>query len=238
LSWSVFLLTSIIVLIGALLQGSIGFGLGPFAVPLLILVNPVYAPAPILIVALLLTGLMYRRERNHVDFLAVKWATVGRICGSVLGAALLVIIPDTMLKLLFGTMLLAAVLFSVPKVNLKVSPPNIFGMATISGFMATTASIGGAPMALLFQNRKGPQIRATLSVIFMIGCVISLILLTIIGRVTIIEIQAALALFPGILLGFFISKYTAKILDRGFIKPAILIVCVSAALFLILSYFA
>ena len=36
------------------------------------------------------------------------------------------------------------------------------------------------------------------------------------------ELKLSLILIPGILTGYIFSRYTAKILDRGFIRPAIL----------------
>ena len=37
-----------LVIFGAALQGSIGFGLGPLCAPILILINPVFIPGPLL----------------------------------------------------------------------------------------------------------------------------------------------------------------------------------------------
>ncbi len=48
----------LIVVIGSILQGSIGFGLGPFSVPLLLLIDPVFVPGPLLLSALVLTILI------------------------------------------------------------------------------------------------------------------------------------------------------------------------------------
>lgn len=209
--------------IGAALQGSIGFGLGLIGVPLLVLINPVFIPGPLLLAALMLTLLISYREHHAIHVQGLKWAIPGRIAGAILGAALLTIVPQDSLSVLFGAMVLLAVAISIVGIDLPITPGNIFGAATFSGFMGTTSSIGGAPMALVYQREKGPRLRGTLSGIFVFGTIISLISLVFIGRFGLKEIQVALVMFPGVILGFFLSSRTAKILDRGFIRPAVLV---------------
>ena len=68
------LLAIVIVILGAILQGSIGFGLGPFSVPLLLLIDPVFVPGPVLLAALFLTVLLYNREHHAVHKNEIKWA--------------------------------------------------------------------------------------------------------------------------------------------------------------------
>lgn len=212
-----------IAVLGAVLQGSVGFGLGLLGVPLLVLIDPVFIPGPLLLAAFLLNLLISCRERMSIDFGSVRWAVPGRILGAILGAGLLALFPPGRLSVLFGLMVLVAVGISFAGWKLSPSPWNVFSAGTFSGFMGTTSAIGGAPMALVFQRQKGSRIRGTLSVIFAIGTVISMLSLVVIGRFGLEEIQAAIVLFPGIILGFFLSHQTAKILDRGFIRTAVLI---------------
>ena len=208
---------------GALLQGSVGFGLGLVGVPLLALIDPVFVPGPLLLGAFFLNLLIFRREQTAIHFKDVAWAVPGRVLGAVLGAVMLILVPKEHLTMLFGAMVLLAVGIIFTGFDFAAIPRNILVAGTLSGFMGTTSAIGGAPMALVFQKQNGPRIRGTLSVIFAIGTVISMTSLLIIGRFGLLEVQASLALFPGIALGFFLSRYTAKILDRGFIRVTVLI---------------
>jgi len=228
------LITFGIAVLGATLQGSLGFGLGLIGVPLLVLIDPVFIPGPLLLAAFMLNLLMSHRERTSIDFGGVKWAIPGRILGAILGAGLLTIVPQDHLSVLFGVMVLVAVGISLAGWDLSPSPWNVLGAGTFSGFMGTTSAIGGPPMALVFQRKKGPQIRGTLSIIFAFGTVISLISLATIGRFGLMEIQAALILFPGIVLGFYLSHQTARILDRGFVRIAVLITSAVSGFFVIL----
>jgi len=200
--------------IGATLQGSIGFGLGLIGVPLLVLLDPVFVPGPLLLAALCLTLLIALREHQAVKAQELKWAITGRIAGTAIGAGILTIVPREEISLLFGCMVLLAI------------------ATTLSGF---DLSIGGAPMALVYQRQKGAKIRGTLSSIFVAGTIISITSLAIIGRFGQTELKAALVLIPGMILGFFLSKHTSKILDRGFIRPAVIIASAISGILVILQ---
>jgi uncharacterized membrane protein YfcA len=99
--------------------------------------------------------------------------------------------------------------------------------------MGTTSAIGGAPMALIYQHQKGPQIRGTLSSIFVFGTIISVITLAVVGRFGLKEFKLTLELLPGVLLGFFVSRYTSRLLDKGLIRPAVLAVAAAAGIIVI-----
>jgi len=220
--------------LGATLQGCIGFGIGLLGVPLLVLIDPVFIPGPLLLAALLLTLLIAHRELRSIDVEGIKWAIPGRILGTIVGASLLTIIPQKQVSLLFGSMVLLAVLISIVGLKLPITKLNLFGAGTISGFMGTTASIGGAPMAIVYQNQRGPRIRGTLSSIFVFGTIISLISLALIGRFGLREISVAVILLPGTIIGFFLSRRIVKILDKGFIRSTILISSVISGIIVIL----
>ena len=78
------------------------------------------------------------------------------------------------------------------------------------------------------------NVRDTLSGIFIFGTIISLAALITIGRFGLKEIQATAVLMPGVFLGFFLSNRSTKILDRGFIRPAVLITSAISGLVVIL----
>jgi uncharacterized membrane protein YfcA len=96
--------------------------------------------------------------------------------------------------------------------------------------MGTTAAVGGPPVALLLQNLPGARLRGTLSGVFLVGASVSLLALVLVGRFGREELTLALALLPGILLGFAISGVTAPILDRGYTRAAVLVLASVAAL--------
>ena len=232
-----FLLATGIVILGSIIQGSVGFGLGPLAVPLLVLIDPIFIPGPLILAALLLTILIFQRERSAVDFKGIKWAIAGRLIGTAAGAFVLTLISGSQMVLLLAGLVILAVIINASGLRLKAVSWTILGAGTLSGFMAVVAAIGGAPMALIYQNEAGPKIRSTLSGIFVIGIILALISLIVIGRFKYSELIIAISMMPGIFIGFLISSQTKKYLDRGYIRVAVLTVSAIAASVLILRYF-
>jgi uncharacterized membrane protein YfcA len=224
-----------IALLGSTLQGSIGFGLGLIGVPILVLIDPSFVPGPLLLSALMLTLLIAFREHRAIDVKGIAWAISGRILGAILGILILKAVPPENFSLLFGVMVLIAVFISLGGIDLSINPKNLLGAGTASGLMGTTSAIGGAPMALLYQKHKGPSLRGNLSSIFIFGTIISLVSLTAIGRFRLHELQMTCVLIPGVILGFLFSSRMVKVLDKGFIRPAVLIASAASGTLVILK---
>jgi uncharacterized membrane protein YfcA len=224
------LFAGLVVTIGATLQGSIGFGLGLFSVPLLVLIDPKFVPGPLLFSSLALTVLLTHRERGSVLFADLKWAVGGRLLGIAAAAAALELVPARQIGILFGVLVLGAVGLSSSGWRLAVTPRSLFGAGILSGFMGTAVSIGGPPVALLYQHETGARIRGTLSAFFFIGVSMSLVGLHLIGRFGWPEVLIALSLVPGIVLGFVLSRRLVHLLDRGYVRRAVLLVSGISAL--------
>ena len=226
-----------VVVLGTLLQGSLGFGLGTLAVPVLLLVDPIFIPGPLLCLAFVLTMLLYRREKKAVLTHDIKWGVVGRVPGTLIGALLLVFVPQEYFTLLVGVLVLMALVLIYAGFRLPITTGNLIRVGALSGFMSTTASIGGPPMAMLYYEQAGPRLRGTLSGIFIFGTLLALLALAMIGRLGLGEMVVALSLLPALIIGFFLSRYSARVLDRGYIRPAILIVSGTAAVVVIVRHF-
>jgi uncharacterized membrane protein YfcA len=211
-----------IVAIGATVQSSVGFGFGLVAAPVLLLIDPAFIPAPMLTAGLTLTILVAQRERRSIDLMGVKYAIAGRVLGTIPAALVITIMSKVLFDTVFATMVIIAVLLSA--IGLSVTPTRgtSFTAGALSGFMATISSIGGPPVALLYQNAEGPRFRATLSGFFFVGVILSLVALALVGRFGPKEFLLGLILVPGILLGYFLSGYVVKWVDRRGVRPAVL----------------
>jgi len=233
-SFGDWLLVDTILALGALVQGAVGFGFALVSAPLLILVNPALVPGPLLVASLLLTLLMTRREWHAVRGADLGWSLPGRAVGTVVALAVLRTVPPDRLALAIGVVILAAVAVSATGWHVALSPRSLFGAGTISGFMGTTSSIGGPPLALVYQREAGPRLRGTLAAYFTFGILISLTGLHAIGRFGRPEATLALGLLPGVVPGFAVSHRLARVLDRGYTRPALLAVAGASALAVIL----
>jgi uncharacterized membrane protein YfcA len=226
-------LASGIVCVGALLQGSLGFGLSLFAVPFLVMIDPAFVPGPLLLGGVGLTLLMTVRDRAGLDLPGLGWSTGGRLVGTAGGAAALLALPARELTLAIGLLVLLAVGLSVSGLHLRPTSRVLLGAGVLSGFMGTTASIGGPPLALAYQDSVGDRLRGSLAGNLFVGALISLVAIVAIGRFGGTELRAASALLPGVVIGFVASGRTRRIVDRGYTRPAVLAVSALGAAALI-----
>jgi uncharacterized membrane protein YfcA len=214
--------------LGALVQGSIGFGMSLIAAPLLVLINPVLVPGPTIVVGLMLSALVAWRERQAIDLPALIWAFPGLLAGSVVAALLVSGTAAEHMGLILGGLILVAVGLSVAGLRVTPTPRNVFYASTLAGFMSTVASIPGPPLALIYQHSSGPRLRATLAPLFILCGAISLTTLSLVGRFGRFELALGLMIAPGILVGAAMSTYTARLLDRGSVRYGVLLIAALA----------
>jgi uncharacterized membrane protein YfcA len=227
------LLASSVVAFGSLLQGAVGFGLALVSVPFLVLIDPRLVPGPVLLSSSLLTVLMAVRERHAIHVAGIGWGVIGRLPGTAAGALVIGAIPLARMDVALGALVLVAVLLSASGLRMRPTAPALVGAGALSGFMGTVSSIGGPPMALVYQNELGARLRGTLAAYFVIGAVLSLGALAIVGRFGSWELLWGFALMPGVGIGFAVSGRLARFVDRGYTRPAVLAVSAAAALLVI-----
>jgi hypothetical protein len=227
---------SAVMAVGATVQGSIGFGLNVVAAPILLIVDPVFVPGPALAMALVITALIALRDRRHIDLGGMGWALVGRVPASLAGAALVAVLSQRDLTIAFAVLVLGGVALSAAGWELRPTPPTLVGAGALSGLMGTVSSIGGPPMALVYQRRSGGELRGTLAGFFLPAATLSLGLLAAVGAFGKRELLASGALLPGLVIGFVASRWTAPYLDRGSTRPAVLGLSALAAVGAVLRY--
>ncbi len=217
------LAASVIVFVAAWVQGSIGFGLAVVAAPLLVLIEPDLVPAPLILNGLLLTFLIAYRERRSIDMGGIVWATIGSMGGMAAAGGVLLVISPFGFTVLFCTLVFAAVGLSALGRTIHPTRRSALVAGVLSGFMGTTSSIGGPPVALLYQNLPPPRLRGTLSAFFCITGVMALGVLGAVGKLGWTETKLALPLLPGLVIGYALSGFTAGVLDRYPARPAVLV---------------
>lgn len=227
-------LAGVIVLLGAVVQGSVGYGMNLLGGPLLLLIDPAFVPVPTLLLALAHTTMGAVRERKHTDWRSVGWAMTGRIPGNMLGLLAIAALPLAGLNLAVAASVLICVVLSLVSWHPMPTRRGLFVAGTASGAFGTTSAIGGPPIALLYQNIKGSTTRATLSAYFVIATVSSLAILTAAGQVHTRQLLLAAALLPFMFVGFAVSSPLRKHLDGAKLRVAVLGVATSGALALLL----
>lgn len=220
---------SAIVMVSAWVQGSIGFGLAIVAAPLLVLIEPDLVPGPLILNGLLLTLLMAYRERGAIDRERIGWAIGGAVGGTALAAVLLRVISPYAFTILFSVLVLLAVGLSAIGLAVSLTRRSALVAGTLSGFMGTISSIGGPPVALLYQRSSAAAFRGTLAVFFCTTGVMALLALTLAGKLGGDELALAWPMLPGLVLGYALSGLTVGAFDRRSLRPAVLILSAFSA---------
>lgn len=219
-----------LVAIGSCVQASVGFGLGLIAAPVLFLIYPPLVPGPLMASSIALTLVIAFREREAIDFAGLGFAFAGRIAGTLAAAVVWITLPSENFDFLFAGLVLFGVALSLANFRIDPNPATASAAGALSGFMGTLSSIGGPPMALLYQRASGPRIRGTLSGHFVIGALVSLAALAAVGQYGRAEFILSIWLVPAVLAGFAASGWVRKSVDRAGARPFVLGLSVLAAL--------
>ena len=220
---------------GSCLQGSLGFGLGLVAAPVLVILDSRLVPGVILGIGVPLTYLMAWRERRSLDVRGVSWAIAGRMVGTVFGTLAVVALTERALALFFAFSLLTAVALSIVGLSVTPTPRTMLAAGVGSGFMGTATSVGGPPMALLLQREEGAELRASLAAFMAFGATFSLVALVSAGEFSRIDAVTTIVLAVPALAGFELSRWTTRILDRGHTRTVVLIFATASAVSILIK---
>jgi uncharacterized membrane protein YfcA len=225
-----------VIFVGSYVQSSIGFGLAIIAAPVLFLLDPLYVPAPITISALTLSIANTYKHWDSISFQELKFAIIGRVPGTVAGGLLLLWIDQRALALWLGISVLVAVGLSMSHIVLKPTKGAMLSAGFLSGFMGTSSSIGGPPIALVMQHEENDYIRANLAPFFIVSCLMSLMMLSTVGRFGSQELLISLPLMPATLAGYWVAMRTLHLISHANFRRFSLILCGVAGCAAIASY--
>jgi uncharacterized membrane protein YfcA len=194
-------------------HGAVGFGMNLLAVPFLAALDASLVPGPAVAAGLVLSLLVLTRERAPLDR-RLGWAVLGLAPGTALGLILLAALPRDGLSVATGILVLVAVGLSAVSVDLSPTTPALFTAGAASGFLATSAAIGGPPLALVYSRSTGSDLRAQLSAFFVVTAATSLVALAVSDHFGGSEAATSAALLPGVVLGFLCSSPLRRVVDR------------------------
>ena len=226
------------VLVGSFVQAVVGLGVGLVTAPVIAVLEPSLMPTLPLLFGLLVSGLSLAGERDHVDWPAIGWSLPARIPGTMLGVGLVLAFTSSQLGIAVAVMVLVAVLLSVWSVTVPVNRTTLVAAGFTSGVTGTATSIGGPPIALLFQHRRPSEVRATLAVFFFIGVVLSLSALWITGSIPLDSLVVAGLVSPLLVLGIWVGTRVRGRLPRDRFRVAVLVVCAASAVVLLIRSLA
>jgi uncharacterized membrane protein YfcA len=229
----VVMLAGIAVLVGAVVQGAIGMGVGLVAAPIVTLLDPSLMPGSLLVCGFLMPTMSLATEHRHVDS-RVGWVFAGRLVGTLPGIAIVAALPADELAVAVGVMTLLAVALTVRAYALPVNRSTLTSAGFLSAIGATTAAIGGPPLALVYQRSDPRTVRSTMALVFVVGSALSLAGLAAAGQMSMTELLTGLAFFPFFGVGFALSLPLRARLHGAWFRYCVLAVVAASALAVIL----
>ena len=132
-----------IVLLGGMVQGAIGFGLNLICVPVLAILVPGSIPGSMVVISMPMTLTMLLREHHAIDWPGVRWIAFGHLPGTLVGAAVVVAVPNAELAIVVGVVILLGVVLSWLHPGIPVNRGTGTSAGVIAGITGTAAGVDG-----------------------------------------------------------------------------------------------
>jgi uncharacterized protein len=223
---------------GATVQSLVGLGLGLVAAPVITIVQPDLMPEVMLWLACTYPVVTLATEREDIHWAGLGWSLPTRLLGTAVGVAAVATFSAQALGLLVAVMVLGAVLVTWLAVRPPITRGSLLTAGLVGGFAGTATSIGGPPMAILYQDRPPRQIRTTLAVYFMIGAALSLAGLALAGQLDPHRALLAACLAPVLPFGAALGRALRTRLPEDRVRGAVLVVCAASAAVLLVRSLA
>jgi uncharacterized protein len=199
-------LMGLTVLVGAFVQGSTGLGFALISGPVVGMIEPRLLPVFLLIQMIPLNGYVTWRERRALDVPGTTWISLGRFVGTFGGLWVLFLVTDQQLSLLIGVSTVLAVLMTLLAPSFEPGKGAFLTAGLVTGVTETSTGVGGPPLALVYQHRPAPVLRSTVAACFLVGEVISLVILALSDKIDADQVRTAVLLLPAVVVGALLSR--------------------------------
>lgn len=216
-----------------MVQSAVGFGANLLAMPIVVQFAPELVPGAVLTAGVTLNVLMAFRERSAIDLRPLSGAMVGRIGGTVIGMGALAMLSERGVQYVVAFSVLAMVAIAMVAVAPARTAGTMVTAGLASGFGAITSGIGGPPMALTLRDADGPEIRSSLAAFFCVATAITLAGLVLADKLGTEHLRPIAGLIPAVVIGYLLSGPMLPVVDRGWTRPAILLLSAASALLLL-----
>ncbi len=225
---------SLVVFVGATIQGIAGYGVTLLGAPVLFLIHPELSPGPVIVVGTTLPLLILLRDWRAIQVRDLKIGIPASFFGAFCALVMLSFVNEAQLALLLGLLVLLAVGLSLVRHVPPPGPRMIAAGSACSGFMTAVTAIGGPPMGLTYQAVQGRRVSGTLSAIFVPTGLFSVGGLILIGRFDAQDAWLGASLLPAVFAGFLLSGRWVNRIPPQALKALVLgISTLAAALILI-----
>lgn len=234
------LISVIVILMASLLKGMTGFGFALLALPILTVFFPMQALVPAMTLFNMFTSIyILANIKLKIEYKYLLPMLAASFIGIPAGVQILQYLPEQTMELTTGISIFSlSMVFllsgkrEVPESRKK--KPIVFA-GFLSGFMASSMSIGGPPIALAM-NRKGytkERFRKMFALVSVINAVIATALYVAKGIFVAFSLKFAVFLFPVMLLGSKLGDVLSKKVNQAQFKRMILYLNMVLGLFIV-----
>ncbi|GAA3542877.1 sulfite exporter TauE/SafE family protein [Zobellella aerophila] len=220
---------------GAFIQGTTGMGFALVVAPVLGLLAPSLLPISLLLLMLPLNALVAWRERHAIDLLGTKWISLGRVLGTFGGLWVLVVLPLNQLNILIGVSTIAASLVSWLAPAFSPGRKAFVSTGIITGITETATGIGGPPLALVYQHMPVATLRASVALCFLIGELVSLLVLAASGHLHGELLLPVGWMLPALAAGLILSQLVHKTVNARFLRQFVLVFALGSGILVLLQ---
>ncbi len=219
---------------GAMVQGSIGLGFTLTAGPALFLVDPGFAPGPVLLAGQFVSMRNILGDRGETAWDVWRRSVAGIPIGIVAGLALLAMMSERTLAVTVALLTITAA--SALLAGWRVRPSGALDVAagSASAFASMVAGLPGPPLVVAYSELEPRCMRGTsASTIFTVG-LIAAGSLALSGNFGGDEVELIGLLMPGVVVGLLATRWTRPLVEQRWFRPAVLLVALAGGVVLLL----
>jgi uncharacterized membrane protein YfcA len=221
--------------VGGLVHGSMGLGFVLIAGPVVALIEPAAVPALFVLLGFPMGIWMVLRERAALDRPGLMQMVGGRVIGTLAAFLVLVVVSRDLLTVLTGSAIVIAAGLSWRMVGFRSGAATKVLAGSVSGLMATVGAVGGPALALAYQDREAPELRATLAATFLATDVFPLAALVVSGFLHWWHVQLAVMMLPAELVGVGVSGLLLRRLDPAAVRVGVLLIAAAGGIAVVLK---
>lgn len=229
----------IAVFTASFVQMNVGFGFALLSVPLMTVgLRTQDAVVVSTFLGLLTSGLQAWHGRRVAEWVLVRRLTLASLLGIPFGLVIFKQVDPSVLKLLLGIGVLIATFLLVRQVDLLHRGPGLeWSAGFLSGALASSLSTNGPPLVIALQGRKLSidVFRSTISVVFVVSGVVSLLAFIVTDEVRSQAVAGMILAVPALGLGIGLGLKVRRYINDQRARLAVLVLLALAGVMSILT---
>jgi len=218
---------------GTFIQGVTGMGFALVVAPVLGILRPELLPGGLLLMMIPLNAYVAWREWRALDRHGVGWITAGRTAGTFGGLAILLALPASALDIMIGVTTILAAVATLMLPSFSPGKSAFLSTGVFTGITETATGIGGPPLALVYQHMPAATLRSSVALCFLLGEIISLVVLAFAGRIDASTFSSLAWVMPPLIIGIVASQAFYKKIEARFLRIAVLVFAIVSGVFIL-----